>query len=188
MWKIIIAVVTVLIASMLFYSAIGLELTPTVESTAVTGDWADHGTIDNLNSNSLLYPDADSEGTWTSSIINAPNSRIIDSTVTGDSRDGVVTVNIYSWEDFPSNDEDPDETFSYNLEGTSTSQTFEDAEPYDYFQLKIHMEETKGISNQRPNVDTLDANYLADSLLGVQDIFLAVIILATITLVLTRGR
>lgn len=143
-------------------SEMDLRTAPTTQDVIeydVTANWSDSGTLtaDMLTDGDIIYPEANQGGNWTSFLQDVPRNRIVEATYTADMRDGNGQLIVNAWTDAPNGDP-PDASETVELQSGQFTEEIGFSD-YNYFRIKVHMEETAGSSNQRPSVDSLRVDY-----------------------------
>lgn len=127
----------------------------------VQQEWGENGILYNLETDGdIIYPASGATGNWTSFLIEGDDMDIIDISTVGDVRDGIINASILLYENESSvNGADKVKTvevdqpdFSYRFTNVS--------EQYDYFKVRLTLEEQAGSNNQRPNIDGVAVNYI----------------------------
>ena len=177
MLKEFLAVILVVFTGIFFYVEVGAQIDPTVDVFTYDENWDETGVIDNLESNALLYPEQNDEGTWTGFLIEEDRSRVVNVFMEGDQRDGVVELTIRAWEGEAEGE--PNETYTFEMTEPVLDVEIEDAVNYDVFEPEIFMEETQGSDNQRPNVDVLELSFERDTGVGLPELLLVVMLLGS---------
>lgn len=140
------------------FQTLDLDTNATVNDTVTfeEDEW-ETGTLNNLQAeDSLLFPEADESGNWTSDLFNVEGDRNIDYEYDADMRDGNGQLIINAWNNGA--DGEPDETETVDLESGINSGTF-DLSEYSSFEIVIELEETAGSDNNRPNLDYVQLDY-----------------------------
>lgn len=153
-----------------------------VEGTLnIQSNWTNYGTLDNLNTNSdIIYPDPNSQGTWTSDLQEGEKFDIVNISTVSDIRDGQINYTIRFWEDDPSLS--PNETVTNTIDEVEYTDTIENISTYDYFDVTLTLREYAGSNNQRPHVDQLNVEYIQNldrSDLGLEREMIQVLVLFT---------
>lgn len=139
----------------------------TLETLEVDENWNDTGTLSDLNYNGdLIYPDANSFGEWNSFIRQENDSKVLRLDASGDPRDGTINFFVNAWTDEP-NGTNPDEVFNASMDEAEFSTNFTSVNNYNYYEIEAELNETAGSSNERPNLDSLDVEWInRDAQLG----------------------
>lgn len=147
---------------MLIFAAAYVLTQPAVfesQSLVVDDSWTDEGVVDNLESNGMIYPEPDENGTWTSDVQEVGQTKEIDFTAEGNPSDGDVFITFLLYEGDVNGDPDAEEEFE--MDDSTFSDTVENEsvglEDFDAFEVEIEMEETRGSNNDAPNVESFEA-------------------------------
>lgn len=129
---------------------------------SVDSNWSSEGTLTSMETDGdILYTGGNTDGEWLGTIQKEASSRTIKFEGAGDPRDGDVAFYIQSWQDLP-NGNAPDNVYQVNLNDLSVKENFT-AEQYNYFNVRIEINETSGSNNQRPNVDSFSLTLIDES-------------------------
>lgn len=128
---------------------------------SVQQDWGANGILYNLETDGdIIYPASGARGNWTSFLIEGEDMDIVDLSTTGDVRDGDINASVLFYDSAASvNGADKVETVevdrpSFSYEFTNIS------DQYDYFKVRLTLQEQAGSNNQRPNIDNVEVKYI----------------------------
>lgn len=182
--KAILAGSAAVLAVLLAYPAM-VDTVPVLSDTySVDSDWEDEGILtgDMETDSSKIYPDSDSQGMWTSYMVEAGPDYVLELSYIADMINGDGNISIYSYDD--ESDDSPAETFEYELESGENTLNVDETENYEYFEIETELEETEGANNERPNVDSISAVWSEEQGLQINDFLLAVVTLVATTMVI----
>lgn len=107
-----------------------------------------------------IYPDQNSQGTWTSPIADIPRNRIVILNYDADLADGSGTITVNAWIDEPNDTtiSNPNASKSFDLETGMVEEEVNFAE-YNYFQTEISMTEEANDGDKFPRMNKLNVLY-----------------------------
>lgn len=147
----------------------------------VDTEWAQYGTLNGLETTSdIIYPAANNEGTWTSNLQQGEKFNVVNISTVGDIRDGQINYTIRFWDEDPTLT--PNETVTNTIDEVEYTDTITNVSEYDYFEVELSLREDSGSTNQRPNIDSLNVEYIQNldrSGLGLKNNDFQVIVLFT---------
>lgn len=110
-----------------------------------------------------IFVDSQGQGIWTSEVLVEREHYVESAFVEGDSTDGDATLFIYMWNGTNA-DGEPDETYTREILTGENNYEFESNDTYDSFQFEIELNKTSTNNQERPSVDTLEAELASNEL------------------------
>lgn len=140
------------------FQTLDLDTEPTVNDTiSFQEDAWDSGSLNALDvTDSYIFPEESESGNWTSDLINVNGNRELDYRYNADIRNGNGELVVNAWDDNLSGE--PDQSDSVELESGINSGSF-DLSNYSSYEVVVKLEETAGLGEERPNLDSLEVDF-----------------------------